>query len=74
MGPIVGHPGFATSSYAAISERTPSRRSILPFAPFKLFEVDRFAKSLKCVGKAERVGPQIFIDVSFDQDMAMKTL
>ena len=71
MGPIVGHPGFATSFYAAISERTPSRRS---FAPFKLFEVDRFAKSLKCVGKAERVGPQIFIDVSFDQDMAMKTL
>jgi hypothetical protein len=26
------------------------------------------------VGKAERIGPQIVVDVSFNQDIAMKTL
>jgi hypothetical protein len=39
---------------------------ILPFAPFKLLVVDSSAKSLKRVGKTERIGPQIIIDVSFN--------
>jgi hypothetical protein len=46
---------------------------ILTFAPFKLFVLDSSAKSLKCVGKAERIIPQIFVDLSFDQT-AMRTL
>ena len=32
------------------------------------------AKSLKCMGKTERIGPQIVIDMSFNQDIAMRTL
>ena len=46
---------------------------ILAFAPFKLFVVDSFVEPLKCVGKTNRIGSQIFIDVSFNQQMAMRT-
>jgi hypothetical protein len=47
---------------------------ILAFAPFKLFVVDSSANSLKRMGKTERICPQIFVDLSFNQDMAMRTL
>jgi len=47
---------------------------ILPFTSFKLFVVDSSAKSLKRMGKAERIGSQIVVDVSFNQDIAMKPL
>ena len=40
----------------------------------KLFVVDGFAKSLKCVSRTDPVGPQILIDVSFNQEMPMRTL
>jgi hypothetical protein len=39
---------------------------ILAFAPFNLFVVDGSAKPLKCVRKTERIGPEIFVDVSFN--------
>jgi hypothetical protein len=35
---------------------------------------DRSAKSLKCMGKTEWIGPQILIDVPFNQKMAMRSL
>ena len=44
---------------------------ILPLTPFKLFVVDSFANSLQCVGKTERIGPQIIIDVSFNPNIAI---
>jgi hypothetical protein len=34
--------------------------------------VDSSAKSFKRVGKTERIGFQIFIDMSFNQDIAMR--
>ena len=36
--------------------------------------MDSSAKSLKRVGKTERIGFQIFIDVSFNQDIAMRII
>ena len=36
--------------------------------------MDSSAKSLKRVGKTERIIPQIFVDLSFNRDMAMGTL
>jgi hypothetical protein len=47
---------------------------ILTLAPFNLLVVDCSAKSLKRVGKTERISPQIFVDVSFNQDMAMRII
>jgi hypothetical protein len=47
---------------------------IFAFASFNLFVVDSSAKSLKRVGKTERIGFQIFIDVSFNQDRAMRII
>jgi hypothetical protein len=47
---------------------------ILAFAPFNLFVVDGSAKSLKRVGETERISPEIFIDVSFNQDKAMRII
>jgi hypothetical protein len=46
---------------------------ILTFAPLSCFILDSPAKPLKCVGKTERIIPQIFIDLFFNQDMAMRT-
>ena len=52
----------------------PRHAPIFALALFKLFEVDSPAKSLKCVGKTERIISQIFVDLSFNRDMAMGTL
>jgi hypothetical protein len=70
-------------SGAAVALRHPAQQRanvflrhapVLAFAPFKLFVVDSSTKSLKCVGKTERIIPQIFVDLSFNQDMAMRAL
>src|SRR5262245_29809815 len=46
---------------------------ILAFAPFKLFVVDSSVEPLKCVSETNRIGSKILIDVSFNQQMAMRT-
>ena len=62
--------GYSTASEELVRHHVLQRANIilrhvpiLAFAPFKLFVVDGFAKSLKCVGKTERIGPQIVIVV-----------
>ena len=40
----------------------------------QLFVVDSSPKSFKRMGKTERIGFQIFIDVSFNQDGAMRII
>jgi hypothetical protein len=52
---------------------TPCDTPILTFAPLSRLILDSPAKPLKCVGKTERIVPQIFIDVFFNQDVAMRT-
>jgi hypothetical protein len=47
---------------------------ILAFAPFSLFVMDSSAETLKCMRKTERISPKIFVDVSFNQDMAMRII
>ena len=47
---------------------------VLAFAPLKLFVVDSSAKSLKCVGKTEGIISQIFVDLSFNQHIAIRIL
>ena len=64
----------ATSSCLAASERSSSRCSNLRLRGFKLFVVDRTAKSFKRMGKTERIGFQILIDMSFNQDRAMRII
>ena len=46
---------------------------ILAFAPFKLFVVDSSVEPLKCVSETNRIGSKILIDVSFNQQMAMRS-
>ena len=52
----------------------PRHAPILAFAPFKPFVVNSSAKSLKRVGETERIIPQIFVDVSFNRDGAMRII
>jgi hypothetical protein len=47
---------------------------ILTFAPLSRLILDSPAKPRKRVGEIERIIPQIFIDVFFDQDMARTSL
>jgi hypothetical protein len=47
---------------------------ILPSTPFQFFVVDCSAKSLKCVDQAERISSQIFVDVFFNQDGAVRPI
>jgi hypothetical protein len=42
--------------------------------PLNFFVVNSSAQPLKCMGKTERIGFQIFIDVFFDQNIALKAL
>jgi hypothetical protein len=73
--------GYSTASEELVRHHVLQRANIilrhvpiLAFAPFKLFVVDTSAKSLKCVGKTEGIISQIFVDLSFNQHMAMGTL
>jgi hypothetical protein len=64
-----------TASYTAARANILLRYApILAFAPFNLFVVDCSAEPLKCMGKTERISPQIFVDMSFNQDMAMRII
>jgi hypothetical protein len=42
-------------------------------SPLSRLVVKSSAQPLKCVGKTERISSQIFIDLFFNQDVAMRT-
>jgi hypothetical protein len=77
IGAIKNYPGSAVGLRHPAQQRAnvfPRHAPILAFAPLKLFVLNGFAKSLKCVSRTDPVGPQILIDVSFNQEMPMRTL
>jgi hypothetical protein len=57
-----------------LSNVIPRDAPVLTFAPLGSLILDSSSNSFKRVGKAERIRPQIVVDVSFNQDMPMRTL